>query len=251
MSPIALSPAVKTKRSYEFKASDEKLKHISNFPRNPGKMTEPQQSSSDANRISLDKIIEAMTADLENSAGCYMQFGVNPQQSPMHNWVEYAQSQVPQFSPPPPPPPPPPLPPLMGQLPRPPIYMQQEMPPPYEPPTAESPIYFPSQAMNHLEINENNDLVGTIDVGGGNFINVIYGNASQIMASQQMSGMGSYGGGMDREYGLFGSKMMGQGQQGQQNGKRFIENLVGNWAPNQSGTYTPFGSSPTPELQVV
>ena len=28
------------------------------------------------------------------------------------------------------------------------------------------------------------------------------------------------------------------------NGKQLIDNLVGNWVPNQSGTYSPFGGSP-------
>lgn len=201
-------------------------------------------------RMSLDKIIEAMTADLESSAGHYVQFGVSPQQQSGQNWGDYSGGQRQHY--------------MSGQSVAPApqnvqqpmnpvpssIYMQDV--PQYEPGRAE-PMYFPPQTVNHLGINEKNDLVGTIDVGGGNYIDVIYGNASQIVAEQrQLNGLASYRannqGIIDREYGLFGDqqqipvahKLTSQSA----NGKQLIDNLVGNWVPNQSGTYSPFGGSP-------
>lgn len=208
-------------------------------------MAEQQQSPSGFKRMSLDKIIEAMTSDLESSNGHYVQFGVNPQQTTSHNWGNYSSnqtrhyisSQSPHSN----------LPTMQSMSPMgAPLYMQDISN--YDSPTDS--IYFPSQTgVNHLGINENNDLIGTIDVGGGNYINVIYGNASQIMAEQcQLSNMTSYRNQnmIDREYGLFNDQHINIPPElptQNFNGKQLIENLVGNWVPNQSGTYSPFGGS--------
>lgn len=167
-------------------------------------MAEQQQSPADFKRMSLDKIIEAMTADLESSNGHYVQFGVNPQQTTSLTWRDYPPGQPRHY--------------ITNQSPHSnpstmqamtsmgsPLYMQNMSN--YE--TATDSIYFPSQAVNHLGINENNDLIGTIDVGGGNYINVIYGNASQIMAEQcQVPNMAPYRNQnmIDREYGLFNDR---------------------------------------------
>lgn len=208
-------------------------------------MAEQQQSPSGFKRMSLDKIIEAMTSDLESSNGHYVQFGVNPQQTTSHNWGNYSSnqtrhyitSQSPHSN----------LPTMQSMSPMgAPLYMQDISN--YDSPTDS--IYFPSQTgINHLGINENNDLIGTIDVGGGNYINVIYGNASQIMAEQcQLSNMTSYRNQnmIDREYGLFNDQHINIPPElptQNFNGKQLIDNLVGNWVPNQSGTYSPFGGS--------
>jgi hypothetical protein len=170
-------------------------------------MADQQHSPSDYKRISLDKIIEAMTADLENSAGHYVQFGVSNQQTQSNNWAEYSPSQVQHY---------------MANTamhsnssniqPVNPITAPLYMPdvPQYDTSTTTDRIYFPPQTVNHLGINENNDLIGTIDVGGGNFINVIYGNASQIMNEQcQLGNLTSYNnnqGIMNQEYGLFNNQ---------------------------------------------
>ena len=210
-------------------------------------MAEQKQSPSDFERMSLDQIIEVVTADLESSAGHYVQFGVPSQQSASLNWGDYNPNRVQHY--------------MSGQTALPntsniqpvnpmpaPVYMHPEVPT-YEPPMPD-PIYYSQQTVNHLGINENNDLVGTIDVGGGNFINVIYGNASQIMAEQcQLTGMNSYSNQsiIDREYGLFGNQQMPVSSNlptQNSNSKQLIDNLVGNWVPNQSGTYSPFGGSP-------
>lgn len=186
---------------------------------------------SDLKRLSLDKIIEAMTADLEGSPGHYAQFGGGSSaSSAMPAWGEYPRAQVQHY--------------LQHNGTPMASYMPQEMPS-YDPPPAE-PIYYSPQTVNHLEINERNDLIGTIDVGNGNYINVIYGNASQIMMEQCPYNNPNL---LEREYGLFGNKpqQVAQPQNGT-NGKQLIENLVGNWAPNQSGTYSPFGGvSPDPQ----
>ncbi|XP_019887755.1 dnaJ homolog dnj-5 isoform X4 [Ooceraea biroi] len=217
-------------------------------------MAEQQQTPPGFKHMSLDKIIEAMTADLEGSSGHYVQFGVTPQQATSHNWGDYTSGQArhhitsqPTHSNP-------------GMQPMTPmttsLYMQDM--PGYDATTTDS-IYFPPQTVNHLGINENNDLIGTIDVGGGNYINVIYGNASQIMAEQcQLPNMTPYANQsmVDQEYGLFNDQHMtvpSELPSQNFNGKQLIDNLVGNWVPNQSGTYSPFGGSPniTPVPQTV
>lgn len=209
-------------------------------------MAEQKHTPSDFERMSLDQIIEVVTADLESSAGHYVQFGVPSQQSTSHNWGDYNPNRVQRFMSGPTLPNSSNIQPV-NPMPAP-VYMHPEVPT-YEPPIPD-PIYFPPQTVNHLGINENNDLVGTIDVGGGNFINVIYGNASQIMAEQcQLNGLSSYSNQsiIDREYGLFGNQQMSVSPNlstQNSNSKQLIDNLVGNWVPNQSGTYSPFGGSP-------
>lgn len=219
-------------------------------------MAERPQPPPGCKRMSLDKIIESMTADLENSAGQYVQFGVTPPQATSHGWGDYPSGQPRHYLTTQPPASPQTINPLPS-----PIYAMPEIPA-FEPP-APDPIFFPPQPVNHLVINENNDLVGTIDVGGGNYINVIYGSASQIMPEQcQLGSLASYNTqtALDREYGLFGDQrpMIPQNLTPQtSNGKQLIDNLVGNWVPNQSGTYSPFGGSPnvtpvpqgTPEIR--
>lgn len=211
-------------------------------------MAEQQQTPPGYKQMSLDKIIEAMTADLESNNGHYVQFGVTPQQTTSHNWGDYPAGQTrhhiatsqPTHSNP------------SGMQPITPmttsLYMRDM--PGYESATTDS-IYFPPQTVNHLGINENNDLIGTIDVGGGNYINVIYGNASQIMAEQcqQLSNITPYANQnmVNQEYGLFNDQCMtvpSELPSQNFNGKQLIDNLVGNWVPNQSGTYSPFGGSP-------
>lgn len=218
-------------------------------------MAEQQQSPPDFKHMSLDKIIEAMTSDLESSNGHYVQFGINPQQTATHNWGDYSSNQTRHYitsqTPHTNPSTIQPMNPMGG-----PLYMHDMSN--YES-TTDS-IYFPSQAVNHLGINENNDLIGTIDVGGGNYINVIYGNASQIMAEQcQLSNITSYRNQniIGHEYGLFNDRHITVPSElppQNFNGKQLIDNLVGNWVPNQSGTYSPFGSSPNvtpvPQLNV-
>lgn len=217
-------------------------------------MAEQQQTPPGFKHMSLDKIIEAMTADLEGSSGHYVQFGVPPQQTTSHNW-DYVPGQTrhhvvsqPTHSN------------SSGIQPMAPmttpLYMQDMSN--YDAATTDS-IYFPPQTVKHLGINENNDLIGTINVGGGNYINVIYGNASQIMAEQcHHPNMTPYSNQsiVDQEYGLFNNQHMSVSSELPSqnfNGKQLIDNLVGNWVPNQSGTYSPFGGSPniTPVPQTV
>ncbi|KAL6257299.1 hypothetical protein P5V15_010875 [Pogonomyrmex californicus] len=218
-------------------------------------MAEQQPTPPGFKHMSLDKIIEAMTADLEGSSGHYVQFGVTPRQAASHSWGDYVPGQTrhhvtsqsthsnPSG-----------IQPLTSMTTS--LYMQDMSN--YDSTTTDS-IYFPPQTVNHLGINENNDLIGTIDVGGGNYINVIYGNASQIMAEQcHLPNITPYSNQnmVDQEYGLFNNQHMtvpSELPSQNFNGKQLIDNLVGNWVPNQSGTYSPFGGSPniTPVPQSV
>ena len=174
-------------------------------------MEDHQCKPADYKNMSLDKIIEAMTADLESAAGQFVQFGVSNQQTQCHNWVNYNPSQLHHYvtnstlhtsS-------------SVSNIPSvnsisTPIYAQDVLHYDSSPATATSTdhIYFPSQTVNNLGINENNDLIGTIDVGNGNFINVIYGNASQLVTHQcQINNISSYNSNqdimMDQKYSFF------------------------------------------------
>ena len=165
-------------------------------------MSEEQNPSVDYKRMSLDKIIEAMTADLENSATRYGQFSVpSQQQTQARNWTDFTPSQLQHFTNHQP----------INSVPLQPLYMP-DMPSYESNPLANSPenIYFPSQRINHLGINENNDLIGTINVGGGNFINVIYGNANQLLTEPRTcNNVTSYTDQTvrDKEYGLFNQSL--------------------------------------------
>ncbi|KAL0126478.1 hypothetical protein PUN28_005085 [Cardiocondyla obscurior] len=221
-------------------------------------MAEQQQTPPGFKHMSLDKIIEAMTPDLEGSNGHYAQFSVPSQQTTSHNWGDYIPGQTRQH----PANPPPTYPNPSGMQPMPQmaptsLYMRDRSN--YDVPTTDS-IYFPPQTtVNHLGIIKNTDLIGTIDVRGGNYINVIYGNTSQIMAEQcHLSNVAPYANQniVNQEYGLFNDQHMSVPSEMPSlnfNGKQLIDNLVENWVPNQSGTYSPFGGSPniTPVPQAV
>lgn len=220
-------------------------------------MAEQQQTPPGFKHMSLDKIIEAMTPDLEGSNGHYAQFNVSSQQTTSHNWGDYMSGQTghhpsqpthsnPGIT----------ITPMTPMTPTS-LYMRDMSN--YDAATTDS-IYFPSQTtVNHLGIIKNTDLIGTIDVGGGNYINVIYGNASQIMAEQcRLSNVTSYSNQniINQEYGLFNDQHMSISSELPNpnfNGKQLIDNLVENWVPNQSGTYSPFGGSSniTPVPQAV
>ncbi|XP_071631548.1 uncharacterized protein [Temnothorax longispinosus] len=206
--------------------------------------------------MSLDEIIEIRNPDFEGSNGHYAQFSVPPQQATSRNWGDYVPGQArhhlasqPIHSNPSGIQPVTPMTPTS-------LYMQDM--PNYDAATTDS-MYFSSQAtVNHLGIIENTGLIGTINVRGGNYINV-YGNASQIMAEQCcLSNVTPYSNQniVNQEYGLFNAQRMTVASEMPNpnvNGKRLIDNVAGNWVPNQSGTYSPFGGSPniTPVPQAV
>ncbi|XP_034944852.1 dnaJ homolog dnj-5 isoform X2 [Chelonus insularis] len=185
-------------------------------------MAERQQTPSDLKCRPLDKIIEAMTAGLENSSENYVQFGVNPLQTVSPHWGDYLANrerdylmnqplhQIPNL-------------PSMNPVSAP-IYMQDIAA--YNTNTGD-PIYISPQSVNHLGINENNDLIEQCQVNNlPSFIN--------------------HQGVIDREYGLFNDQritVQHNNSNQSTNGRQIIDNLVGNWVPNQSGTYTPFGGS--------
>lgn len=128
------------------------------------------------------------------------------------------------------------------------------------------------QQMNAMA--ENHEVIGTVVDGGGNIVNVVYSGSNMIspqayhmMPHDSREPMKlpigrfiSYqSGNLDtscthlRDYGLFNNGDIQQqsqhcGRQQEQhfrgslsNRAQLIENLVGNWVPNQSGTYSPFG----------
>ncbi|KDR16318.1 DnaJ-like protein subfamily C member 14, partial [Zootermopsis nevadensis] len=122
-------------------------------------------------------------------------------------------------------------------------------------------------------MGENHEIIGTMVDGGGNIVNVVYSGSNMsrqpyhVMAHDNREPMkhpiggfipyqsGNLGNSSNhlRDYGLFNSSDVQQQSpqscrhqpqhfQGTvSNRAQLIENLVGNWVPNQSGTYSPFG----------
>lgn len=57
-----------------------------------------------------------------------------------------------------------------------------------------------------------------------------------------------------QEYGLFSDKQEEENRSPTSTSRQLIDHLVGNWMPNQTGTYSPFGSpaaSPSPESKEI
>jgi hypothetical protein len=132
-------------------------------------------------------------------------------------------------------------------------------------------FYFATASQQHQmnAMAENREVIGTVIDGGGNIVNVVYSGSNMISPQAYhmmphdklpIGGFISYqSGNLDnscnnlRDYGLFNNSDIQQQsqqcgrQQAQQlretvnNQAQLIENLVGNWVPNQSGTYSPFG----------
>lgn len=252
------------------------------------------------NKRSIDKIIEHMTADVQNSDGQYIQLGFTPPPTPgtQHSWAEYAGNNSNNG-------------PLHHYLPHSPVVttpdnsvFYSDMQVPYEIDitnhiTKQNELlqqhnfyYAPPRPQLNM-LGDNHELISTmLEVGGGNVVNVVYGsrtssvNDGGLVGQQyhlitpegpretvphalggfvpyhQESLMESSAPNMLKEYGLFGTNDQQQTrsfphtqqhyQQVQANNRgQLIENLVGNWVPNQSGTYSPFGCSdaglrPTP-----
>jgi len=122
-------------------------------------------------------------------------------------------------------------------------------------------------------IGENHKVIGTVVDGGGNIVNVVYGGSNMVspqsyhlehdnreLLKRPVGGFIPYqSGNVDnssnhlRDYRVFNSgdiqpQSQHSGRQQPQhfqgtvsNRAQLIENLVGNWVPNQSGTYSPFG----------
>lgn len=208
----------------------------------PGRRTHPQPSSK---KHSIDDIIDHMTADLQSYEGQYILLGSPP--NPQHVWSEYSGQpgqQIPVRNP---------------------VFVQQ----PFD--IQERKIQdFPTQHglfyPNPPRVRDGSgEMIGMVDVGGGNFVNVVFNPTNptnqihQYISSQnihhpdpninyihyqqptpspplqQQPQHQSPSG--QRDYGLFNNN-----ERSTQGNHQLIENLVGNWLPNQSGTYSPFGN---------
>jgi hypothetical protein len=138
-------------------------------------------------------------------------------------------------------------------------------------------FYYAPAARQQQQLNtmaEDHEIIGTVVDGGGNIVNVVYSSSNiisrqsyYVMTHDNRDPMNHPAGGFIpyqsqnlgnssnhvRDYGLFSSGGIQQQslqscrQQPQHfqgtvsNRAQLIENLVGNWVPNQSGTYSPFG----------
>ncbi|OXU21678.1 hypothetical protein TSAR_004041 [Trichomalopsis sarcophagae] len=218
-------------------------------------MDDQQHSPPDYKRMSIEKLIEAMTSEL----GSGTRHVYNPlfgPQTQSHNWTDYTPSQMQHYM-------------TNSTLHSNPSNVQPVNPissplfmpdiPPYnssmtattattttdtEP---EESIYFPAQTLNRLGINENNDLIGTIEQFNNKMNNIASYTSNQGVIDQEYAPIG-----------LFHSQpaqvpLSSSSINPNTNGKQLIDNLVGNWVPNQSGTYSPFGGSPnlTPVPQLT
>lgn len=159
------------------------------------KMDDQQHSPPDYKRMSLDKIIEAMTADLDSGS----RHGYNPFGS--RNWADYTPSQMQHYM-------------TNSTLHSNPSNVQPVNPissplfmpdiPPYDSSTTATTattitgtgtterIYFPAQTVNRLGINENNDLIGTIEQYNNKLNNITSYTSNQGIIDQEYSPIGLF-----------------------------------------------------------
>lgn len=202
----------------------------------------PNYHAPGAKKRSIDEIIDHMTADLQSYDGQYILLG-SPQ-NPQHVWSEYSSQQGH---------------PMTVQ--HNPVFVQQtydmqekkvqEFPPQHR-------VFYPNTQRVHDGAGE---MIGMMDVGGGNYVNVVFNptsSANQIHSyvpahhsdpnigfihyqqqQQHQQTQASNNLPVHRDYGLFSSTPT---ETPSQNNHQLIENVVGNWLPNKSGTYSPFGN---------
>ena len=231
---------------------------------------------------SIDEIIEHMTADIQASDGQYIALGFTPPATAPHGWSEYAASTngsgdshyftphtlmnmnsgensmfVSDVS---------------GVR----YDINTSHLPKQGSEVSQHHNFYYATAAGQQQLNtmlENREVIGTVIDGGGNLFDVVYSSAasphSYHMVSHDSRGpmkhpIGGFipyqSGNLDhsnhlRGYGLFSSDIQQSQQGGRQQSQHFqgtvsnqaqlIENLVGNWVPNQSGTYSPFGCTDT------
>lgn len=151
-------------------------------------MDEQQHSSPDYKRMSIDKLIEAMTAELGSGTRRVYNPLFGPQ-TQSHNWADYTPSQMQHYM-------------TNSMLRSNPSNVQPVNPmssplfmpdlPPFNssmPATTattaadtetEESIYFPAQTLNRLGINENNDMIGTIEQFNNKLNNLTSYSSNQI-----------------------------------------------------------------------
>lgn len=207
-------------------------------------MGEPERNPSyqapGAKKRSIDEIIDHMTADLQSYDGQYILLGSPP--NPQNVWSDYSSQQG------------------HSMTVHNPVFVQpsydmqekkvQEFPPQHG-------VFYPNTQRVHDNPGE---MIGMMDVGGGNFVNVVFNptNASSQIhpfgpahhsdtnlgfihyqqQQQQQQTQASNNIPVHRDYGLFSSGT----ETPSQNNHQLIDNVVGNWLPNKSGTYSPFGN---------
>lgn len=230
--------------------------------------------------VTVDQIIEHMTADIQNADGQYIQLGFTPPPTPndSHAWTEYSQNQhpqnpfVPHFSPR-----------TAEAMPCPidpnPRYMPQNVA--YGNYMTQNTIYVPDLQNNTYEKHVNLDIHGNkyllypgqqpqyvitnpdIPVCGympvypENRDYALFTNQEmQNIQMQQNSVLPNNQSGSEHIFmsenvilqqnhqeALKNNLLMHQNMQPQQNRTHLIENLVCNWAQNTNGTYSPFGNA--------
>lgn len=212
-------------------------------------MAEPErgdQHQSGSKKHSIDDIIDHMTADLQSYEGQYILLGSPP--NSQHVWSEYtAPSGQPMTV-------------------HNPVFVQQ----PYEMHDRKIQDFSPQHGLfypNPPRVHERSgEMIGMVDVGGGNFVNVVFNptnpgpalhsyipahhpdpNMGYIHYPQQQS-QPAHNSPVHRDYGLFHS---GNESVVNQNNHQLIENVVGNWLPNKSGTYSPFGGVPPTQTEIL
>ncbi|XP_066602047.1 uncharacterized protein [Prorops nasuta] len=207
-------------------------------------MSEQERSSDGYRCIPLNNYIQRTAADCETMNDGYVQFGGTPQNVLASNWGGYAPCQIGRYirnsvlqsstvestqnnS-------------LMQSL-----YMENISN--HEANTTDQ-IYYHQQSLGRgMSANEGSDLLKTMSIDGTNYINVSYSDGTASIPDNRPLPSYSPQTIVNREYGLFGEQSIPLSHETisqNMNGKQFIDNLVGNWVPNQSGTYSPFGGTP-------
>lgn len=207
-------------------------------------MGEPERSNPQtpiSKKNSIDDIIDHMTADLQSYDGQYILLGSPP--NPQHIWSEY---------------PPSPAHPMTVHSP---VYVQHS----YDMQERQTP-----PGMFYANANRtregSGEMIGMMDVGGGNYVNVVfnpnnpgpqihpfipthhpdpnlgfihYQQQQHMQQQQQTQPSVPNHPSVQRDYGLFSPTAS---EATSQNNHQLIDNVVGNWLPNKSGTYSPFGN---------
>lgn len=240
-------------------------------------MTDQNKKSTN---VTVEQMIEHMTADIQNADGQYIQLGFTPPPTPndSHAWTEYSQNQLPQN----------PFVPHFTQRTAETMtytldpntrYMTQNVT--YGNYMAQNAIYVPDLQNNAYEKHLN------MDIHGNKYVLYPGQQPQYVMTNQELPVCGYmpvYP--ENRDYALFANQemqniqmqqntvlsnaqngseplymtenvmmqqnhqealknklLMHQNMQPQQNRTHLIENLVCNWAQNTNGTYSPFGNT--------
>lgn len=164
----------------------------------------PSEEVLSQKKSSLDDIIDHITADLQSYDGKYILLG-QPSNSETQS-----------------------------------IWQQRVTRPPENLNYVQNPYQEQQPRINHLDSNLFYSPNSYVENSRSNYVPYVFNNSNQFQNTNNDSHYNyiyyQQNANPSTDYGLFGSSNNYQNH-------HLIENLVGNWVPNQNGTYSPFGNS--------